>query len=36
MGELQAEGTLSGEIRFHNRGDSTFIAQRWATSSTAR
>jgi hypothetical protein len=36
MGELQADGTPSGEIRFHNGGDSAFIAQRWATSSTAR
>jgi hypothetical protein len=33
--ELQADGSLSGEIRFHNGDDSTFIAHPWATSSTA-
>jgi hypothetical protein len=33
--QLQPDGTLSGEIRFHNGDDSNFTAQPWATSSTA-
>jgi hypothetical protein len=33
--ELQKDGSLTGEIRFHNGDDSTFIARPWTTSSTA-
>ncbi len=33
--ELQADGTLVGEITFHNGDESGFIARRWETSSTA-
>jgi hypothetical protein len=34
--ELQDDGSLVGEIAFHNGDDSGFIAHRWKTSSTAR
>jgi hypothetical protein len=27
--KLQKDGLLKGEIRFHNRDDSTFKARRW-------
>ena len=33
--ELQEDGSLKGEIRFHNGDESAFIAQPWPTSSTA-
>jgi hypothetical protein len=33
--ELQADGSLRGEIRFHGDDDIAFIARRWPTSSTA-
>lgn len=33
--ELQPDGSVTGEIEFHNGDESTFIAQPWATSSTA-
>jgi hypothetical protein len=33
--ELQDDGSLVGEIRFHNGDESGFIARRWPTSSTA-
>ena len=33
--ELQPDGSLTGEINFHNGDDITFIARQWATSSTA-
>jgi hypothetical protein len=33
--ELQDDGTLVGEISFHNGDESGFIARRWETSSTA-
>jgi hypothetical protein len=33
--ELQADGSLHGEISFHRGDDIPFIARRWATSSTA-
>ena len=33
--ELQDDGSLVGEITFHNRDQSGFIARRWETSSTA-
>jgi hypothetical protein len=33
--ELQDDGSLVGEISFHNSDESGFIARRWATSSTA-
>ena len=33
--ELQPDGSLTGEISFHNGDDITFIARRWPTSSTA-
>jgi hypothetical protein len=33
--ELQKDGSITGEIRFHNGDDSTFIARPWTTSSTA-
>lgn len=33
--ELQADGSLTGEINFHNGDDITSIARPWATSSTA-
>jgi hypothetical protein len=29
VAELQKDGLLKGEIRFHNRDDSTFKARRW-------
>ncbi len=32
--ELQEDGSLTGEIRFHNGDDSTFIARLWTPSST--
>ena len=33
--ELQPDGSLTGEIRFHRGDEITFTARRWATSSTA-
>jgi hypothetical protein len=33
--ELQPDGTLSGQIDFHNGDEIYFTASRWATSSTA-
>jgi hypothetical protein len=33
--ELQDDGSLVGEIIFHNGDESEFIARRWETSSTA-
>jgi hypothetical protein len=33
--ELQPDGSLAGEIRFHRGDEITFTARRWATSSTA-
>jgi hypothetical protein len=33
--ELQADGSLTGEICFHNGDEIPFIARRWPTSSTA-
>jgi hypothetical protein len=33
--ELQADGSLRGEIRFQGGDDIAFIARRWPTSSTA-
>jgi hypothetical protein len=33
--ELQDDGTLVGEITFHNGDESGFIARRWEASSTA-
>ena len=33
--ELQDDGSLVGEITFHNGDESRFIARRWETSSTA-
>ena len=33
--ELQPDGSLEGEIRYHGGDDIPFIARRWATSSTA-
>lgn len=33
--ELQEDGAIAGEIRFHNGDDSTFIARPWTPSSTA-
>jgi hypothetical protein len=33
--ELQNDGSLVGEITFHNGDESGFIARRWETSSTA-
>jgi hypothetical protein len=33
--ELQDDGSLVGEITFHNGDESGFIARRWETSSTA-
>ena len=33
--ELQDDGSLAGEIRFHNGDESGFIARRWESSSTA-
>ncbi len=33
--ELQDDGSLVGEIRFHNGDESGFTARRWPTSSTA-
>ena len=33
--ELQGDGSLVGEITFHNGDESGFIARRWETSSTA-
>ena len=33
--ELQEDGSLAGEIRFHNGDESRFVARRWVTSSTA-
>jgi hypothetical protein len=33
--ELQDDGSLVGEINFHNGDDIAFIAQPWPTSSTA-
>ena len=33
--ELQGDGSLAGEISFHNGDESGFIARRWETSSTA-
>ena len=33
--ELQADGSLTGEICFHGGDEITFTARRWATSSTA-
>lgn len=32
---LQEDGSLAGEIRFHNGDDSTFVASPWPNSSTA-
>ncbi len=34
--ELQPDGSITGEMEFHNGGESTFTAQPWAISSTAR
>lgn len=33
--ELQADGSLQGEIRVHRGDEIPFIARRWSTSSTA-
>jgi hypothetical protein len=33
--ELQPDGSLTGEIRFHGGDDIAFTAHRWPTSSTA-
>jgi hypothetical protein len=33
--ELQPDGSLQGEIRFHRGDEATFIAKPWGTSSTA-
>lgn len=33
--ELQPDGSIEGEIEFHNGDQSTFIARPWASSSTA-
>jgi hypothetical protein len=33
--DLQEDGSLVGEISFHNGDESGFIARRWETSSTA-
>lgn len=33
--ELQDDGSIVGEIRFHNGDESGFVARRWETSSTA-
>ena len=33
--KIQPDGSLQGEINFHNGDDITFIARRWPTSSTA-
>ena len=33
--ELQDDGSLEGEISFHNGDEATFIARPWNTSSTA-
>jgi hypothetical protein len=33
--ELQPDGTLSGQIDFHNGDEVLFTARRWTTSSTA-
>lgn len=33
--ELQPDGSLKGEIRFHSGDEATFTARPWATSSTA-
>ncbi len=33
--ELQHDGSLTGEIRFHGGDEITFTARRWPTSSTA-
>lgn len=33
--ELQPDGSLAGEIHFHNGDDIPFTARRWPTSSTA-
>jgi hypothetical protein len=33
--ELQPNGSLTGEIRFHNGDESGVVARRWETSSTA-
>ncbi|HVU31119.1 MAG TPA: hypothetical protein VHE36_12040 [Sphingomicrobium sp.] len=33
--ESEPDGTLSGEIRFHNGDESTFVARPWPASSTA-
>ena len=33
--ELQDDGSLTGEIRFHGGDEITFTARRWPTSSTA-
>ena len=33
--ELQSDGSLAGEINFHNGDEIAFTAQSWATSSTA-
>jgi hypothetical protein len=33
--EIQPDGSLSGEIQFHDGDDIAFIARQWPTSSTA-
>ena len=33
--KIEPDGSLDGEIRFHNGDDSTFAARPWASSSTA-
>lgn len=33
--EIKPDGSLVGEIRFHNGDDSTFVARPWPISSTA-
>ena len=33
--ELQSDGSLEGQICFHNGGGAEFIAKPWKTSSTA-
>jgi hypothetical protein len=33
--DLQPDGSLSGQINFHNGDEATFIAKPWTTSSTA-
>lgn len=33
--ELQRDGSLQGEIRFHRGDEATFVAKPWGTSSTA-